>query len=130
MITYELFNKWLFCNCRLCFLNDLNSGRRVRLIYCGRLLQDDTASLSSYGVGNNTVVHAQISDRNPNEQSSRQNEEEDLDISKLFLPLLAVILIMSWFGMFYYRHLFSATSIIILVFVTLAYGFLVHVMIS
>ena len=130
MITYELFNKWLFCNCRLCFLNDLNSGRRVRLIYCGHLLQDDTASLSSYGVGNNTVVHAQISDRSPNEQSGRQNEEEDLDISKLFLPLLAVILIMSWFGMFYYRHLFSATSIIILVFVTLAYGFLVHVMIS
>ena len=130
MITYELFNKWLFCNCRLCFLNDLNSGRRVRLIYCGGLLQDDTASLSSYGVGDNTVVHAQISERNPNEQSGRANEEEDLDISKLFLPLLAVILIMSWFGMFYYRHLFSATSVIILVFVTLAYGFLVHVMTS
>lgn len=117
---------------RLCFLNDLNSGRRVRLIYCGHLLQDDTASLSFYGVGNYSVVHAQISDprRSPNEQSAGQNEEEDLDISKLFLPLLAVILIMSWFGLFYYRHLFSATSIIILVFVTLAYGFLVHVMTS
>ena len=102
----------------------------MRLIYCGRLLQDDTASLSFYSVGNNSVVHAQISDRSPNEQSGRQNEEEDLDISKLFLPLLAVILIMCWFGMFYYRHLFSATSIIILVFVTLAYGFLVHVMTS
>lgn len=113
-------------------MNELNSGRRVRIIYSGRLLQDDTASLSFYGVDNNSVVHAQISDprRSPSEQSAGQNEEEDLDISKLFLPLLAVILIISWFGLFYYRHLFSATSIIILVFVTLAYGVLVHVMTS
>ena len=104
----------------------------MRLIYSGRLLQDDTASLSVYGIANYSVVHAQISDprRSPNEQSARQNEEEDLDISKLFLPLLALILIISWFGLFYYRHLFSATSIIILVFVTLAYGVLVHVMTS
>lgn len=104
----------------------------MRLIYSGRLLQDDTAPISSYGVSNHSVVHAQISDprRSPNEQSARQNEEEDLDISKLFLPLLAVILIIGWFGLFYYRHLFSATSIIILVFATLAYGVLVHVMTS
>lgn len=104
----------------------------MRLIYSGRLLENDTASLSFYRVNNYSVVHAQISDlrRSPNEQSARQNEEEDLDISKLFLPLLAIILIISWIGLFYYRHLFGATSIIILVFVTLAYGVLVHVMTS
>ncbi|KAJ7390023.1 transmembrane and ubiquitin-like [Desmophyllum pertusum] len=117
---------------RLCFLNDLNSGRRVRLIFSGRLLQDDSARISFYGVSNYSVVHAQISDarRDPNEQSTRQNQEEDLDISKLFLPLLAVILVVCWYGFFCYRHLFSATSIIILVFMTLAYGVLVHVMTS
>ena len=116
----------------MCFLNELNSGRRVRLIYSGRLLQDDNAPISFYGVTNYSVVHAQISDprRDPNEQSARQNEEEDLDISKLFLPLLAVILVICWYGLCYYRHLFSATSIIILVFATLAYGALVHVMMS
>ena len=122
----------MFCTCRLCFLNDLNSGRRVRLIFSGRLLQDDSARISFYGVSNYSVVHTQISDvrRDPNEQSTRQNQEEDLDISKLFLPLLAVILVVCWYGFFCYRHLFSATSIIILVFMTLAYGVLVHVMTS
>ena len=104
----------------------------MRLIYSGRLLQDDTAPLYFYGVTNYSVVHAQISDprRDANEQSAGNNEEEDLDVSKLFLPLVAVILICCWYGFFYHRDLFNASSIVILVFATIAYGALVHVMMS
>ncbi|KAL9968169.1 hypothetical protein ACROYT_G026509 [Oculina patagonica] len=77
---------------RLCFSDDLNHGRRVRLIFRGRLLQDDTLPISYYGIIHYSVVHAQISEprRDRNEQSAMHDEEEDLDISKLFLPLLAI----------------------------------------
>ena len=119
----------MYLACRLCFLNDLNSGRRVRLIYSGRLLQDDTAPISFYGVTNYSVVHAQISDvRRDTEQPTAQSQEADLDLSKLFLPILAIILMLCWYGFFYYRHLFSAASVIILVFMTLAFGVLAHAM--
>jgi len=112
---------------RLCFLNELNNGRRVRLIFSGRLLQDDTTPISFYGVTNYSVVHAQISDvRRDSEHSTTPTEEADLDLSKLFLPILAIVLVLCWYGFFYYRHLFSAASIIILVFMTLAFGVLAH----
>jgi len=114
---------WHACllTCRLCFLNELNNGRRVRLIFSGRLLQDDTTPISFYGVTNYSVVHAQISDfRRDNEHSTTPTQEADLDLSKLFLPILAIVLVLCWYGFFYYRHLFSAASIIILVFMTLA----------
>ena len=99
----------------------------MRLIFSGRLLQDDTTPISFYGVTNYSVVHAQISDvRRDNEHSTTPTEEADLDLSKLFLPILAIVLVLCWYGFFYYRHLFSAASIIILVFMTLAFGVLAH----
>ena len=107
----------------------------MRLIYSGRLLQDDTAPVSFYGVTNYSVIHAQISyaRRVPDEQSGGPDDEGlifSVDLSKLFVPLLAVILIFCWYGLVYYRHLFSAASVIILVFMTLGFGFLVHVVTS
>lgn len=116
---------------RFCFQNEINRGKRVRLIYSGRLLQDDNEPVSFYGVTNHSVVHAQISDvRRDHEHSSTAFQETDLDVSKLFLPLLAIILVLCWFGFFYYRHLFSAASVIILVFMTIAFGVLAHIMTS
>lgn len=114
---------------RLCFLNELNNGRMVRLIFSGRLLQDDTAPISFYGVTNLCVVHAQISDIR-RDNSTAEIQEADLDLSKLFLPILAIILTLCWYAFFCYRHIFSAASIIILVCMTLAFGVLAHAMTS
>lgn len=119
---------------RLCFLDEINSGKTVRLIYSGQLLQDDNAPISFYGVSNCSVVHAQVSDirrtRRDYEHSSTATQEADLDISKLFLPMLAIVLLFCWYGFFYYRHLFSAASVIILVFMTIAFGVLAYIMAS
>lgn len=119
---------------RLCFLDEINSGKTVRLIYSGQLLQDDNAPISFYGVSNCSVVHAQVSDirrtRRDYEHSSTATQEADLDISKLFLPMLAIVLLFCWYGFFYYRHLFSAASVIILVFMTIAFGVLAYIMTS
>lgn len=122
------------CFSRLCFLDEINSGKTVRLIYSGQLLQDDNASISFYGVSNCSVVHAQVSDirrtRRDYEHSSTATQEADLDMSKLFLPMLAIVLLFCWYGFFYYRHLFSAASVIILVFMTIAFGVLAYIMTS
>ncbi|XP_074622937.1 transmembrane and ubiquitin-like domain-containing protein 1 isoform X2 [Acropora palmata] len=119
---------------RLCFLDEINSGKTVRLIYSGQLLQDDNAPISFYGVSNCSVVLAQVSDirrtRRDYERSSTTTQEADLDISKLFLPMLAIVLLFCWYGFFYYRHLFSAASVIILVFMTIAFGVLAYIMTS
>lgn len=101
----------------------------MHLIYSGRLLQDNSLPICSYGIANYSVVHAQISDINRDSgHSTMPSQEADLDLSKLFLPILAVVLALCWYGFFYYRHLFSAASIIILVIMTLAFGVLTHVM--
>lgn len=122
------------CFSRLCFLDEINSGKTVRLIYSGQLLQDDNAPISFYGVSNCSVVHAQVSDirrtRRDYEHSSTATQEADLDMSKLFLPMLAIVLLFCWYGFFYYRHLFSAASVIILVFMTIAFGVLAYIMTS
>lgn len=119
------------CSSRLCFLDEINSGKIVRLIYSGQLLQDDNAPISFYGVSNFSVLHAQVSDiRRDHEHSSTAIQEADLDVSKLFLPMLAIVLLFCWYGFVYYRHLFSAASVIILVFMTIAFGVLAHIMTS
>ena len=120
---------FVYLTCRLCFLNELNNGRSVRLIFSGHLLQDDTAPISFYGVTNLCVVHAQISDIR-RDNSTAEIQEADLDLSKLFLPILAIILTLCWYAFFCYSHLFSAASIIILVCMTLAFGVLAHAMTS
>lgn len=119
------------CFYRFCFLDEINSGKLVRLIYSGHLLQDDNAPISFYGVSNRSVVHAQVSEiRRDHEHSLTATQEADLDISKLFLPMLAIVLLFCWYGFFYYRHLFSAASVIILVFMTIAFGVLAYIMTS
>lgn len=116
---------------RTCFPDEVQQGRQVRLIYSGRLLQDDSASISFYDVGNYSVIHGQISDaRQPRQQHQGQSEEGDLDLSRLFLPLITIILCIAWLGVANYSHLFTAMSTAILTIVTGAYAFMLYAMIS
>lgn len=116
---------------RLSFPDEMAQGRRVRFIYSGHLLNDDNASISFYGVSNYSVVHAQISDiPHQNSTSQHGDDEIELDISRLFIPLLAVILCACWYGLLSYRSLFNTSSTAILFVITAAYTFMVYVMFS
>lgn len=69
----------------------------------------------------------------PQPNASRQglrDDEIELDISRLFIPLLTVILCACWYGLISYRQLFNTTSTAILVIVTAAYAFMVYVMLG
>ena len=76
----------------------------------------------------NTVVHCVISD--PPEQTApaaTDRQEEDLDLSRFFIPLLTVALIMAWYGLISYKHIFTGSSIAILMFLTSLYVILIYV---
>lgn len=125
---YILINSSLFLF-RLTFPDEVAQGRRVRFIYSGRLLNDDSASISFYGISNYSVVHAQISDA-PQHNSPLGQEDEDIeiDMSRLFIPVLTLILCGCWYGLMTYRQLFDTTSTAILVIITGAYAFMIFVM--
>ncbi|CAB3994421.1 transmembrane and ubiquitin-like domain-containing 1 [Paramuricea clavata] len=113
---------------RLAFNNELNAGRRVRFVYAGQLLRNDNDPLTRYGVLPNTVVHCVITD--PPEQippTPNEPHEEDLDLSRFLIPLLTVSLIMAWYGLISYKHIFTGSSIAILMFLTSLYVILVYV---
>ncbi|EDO43569.1 predicted protein [Nematostella vectensis] len=112
---------------RLCFSQEISQGKRVRLIFSGHLLGDDNATISFYGVTNLSVVHAQISDVSQPEHPNGDAEVE-LDVSRLFVPLIIIMLFVCWYGLIYYRQLFDSTSIFLLFVITAAFGFQVFVM--
>lgn len=97
-------------------------------MYAGQLLRNDNDPITSYGVQPNTVVHCVITD--PIDHATPANPEiisEDLDISRYLIPLLTVGLICSWYGLISYKHIFTGTSIGILMFLTTLYVILVYV---
>lgn len=63
-------------------------------------------------------------------QQGLRDDEIELDISRLFIPLLTFILCGCWYGLISYRQLFNTTSTAILVIVTAAYAFMVYVMLG
>lgn len=106
----------------------MSTGRRVRFVYAGQLLRNDNDPLTRYGVVPNTVVHCVISD--PLDQPSTvatDHQEEDLDLSRFLILLLTVALIMAWYGLISYKHIFTGSSIAILMFLTSLYVILVYV---
>jgi hypothetical protein len=111
----------------LAFNDELNAGRRVRFVFAGQLLNDNNP-LTTHGVVSNTVVHCVISDP-PQQTTHTANEhhEEDLDLSRLLIPLLTIALIMAWYGLISYKHIFTSSSIAILMFLTSLYVILVYV---
>lgn len=113
----------------MAFHNELIAGRRVRFVYAGQLLRNDNDPLTRYGVLPNTVVHCVITEP-PAQHLPAANEhssDEDLDISRFLLPLMTVALIMAWYGLISYKHIFSGSSIAILMFLTSLYVILVYV---
>lgn len=105
----------------------MNAGKRIRFVYGGQLLRNDHDPLTSYGVQDNTVVHCVITDPPPQSEATPQEHEEELDLTRLLIPLLTVGLIISWFGLVTYKHIFTGSSIAILMFLTSLYFILLYV---
>lgn len=82
----------------------LSAGRRVRFISRGQVYEDDTVTLQECGVTNNSALHVHISE--PRTRPS-ETQNEDLDLSRMFVPLLGVILGLCWAALVYKPVLFT-----------------------
>lgn len=106
------------------FSIEMDANRRIRLIFNGQLLSQDTSTLAQYGLFDNCVVHCHVSQPQQNSTApgrSREaaaQDEEDAYVSRLLAPLLYGVLAVMWYLRYEYGHLFNAMSTLILLFLT------------
>ena len=82
----------------------LSAGKRIRFISHGQVYENDSITLQECGVTDNSALHVHISEPHTN-PADVQNEE--LDLSRMFVPLLGVILGLCWAALIYRPVLFT-----------------------
>lgn len=117
------------------FSSELSANKIVRLIFQGKVLHDDEASLISYGLHDNCVVHCLIHqprsssntqqssdsvDHNTTEQpqsnigrhGQRQNGpvQREWNLATLLSALITIIISLLWYARLQFYTLFSYTS--------------------
>ncbi|XP_068210813.1 transmembrane and ubiquitin-like domain-containing protein 1 [Palaemon carinicauda] len=106
------------------FSIEMDANRRIRLIFNGQLLSQDTSTLAQYGLFDNCVVHCHVSQPQQMGQNSSQtrnvtvHEDEDAYVTNLLAPLLYCVMVVMWFLRYEYSHLFNTMSTVILLFLT------------
>ena len=96
----------------------LSAGKRIRFISHGQVYEDDTITLQECGVTDNSALHVHISEPRTS-PTDAQNAE--LDLSRLFVPLLGVILGLCWITMIYRPVLFTFFAKCLLYFLSLVW---------
>uniref|UniRef100_A0A8D0DJ51 Transmembrane and ubiquitin-like domain-containing protein 1 n=1 Tax=Salvator merianae TaxID=96440 RepID=A0A8D0DJ51_SALMN len=103
----------------------------VRLIYQGRLLQDDSQTLAALHLAHNSVVHCHISQQRPppSPTATHANGADTdaahaaLNVGSLMVPLFLLMLGALWYFQLQYRHVFTATATTCLAGLTLVFSF-------
>ena len=127
------------CLFRLNFADELASNKMVRFIYQGRELQD-TETLRTCNIRDQTIIHCQISVRRHEPSSHRHDgtstsphlnpngfdasvfiDAAPINLSSHFVVLLSAVLGAVWYLRIKYRLLFSPISTIVLVLMTMIF---------
>ena len=113
---------------RHCFPTEVEQGKLVRLIFGGRILQEDNQPLHSLGIQDDCAVHAHISEVQQPAPGDHSSRIEDLEIGHLMVPLLTIGLLMGWLAVFVYDDIFSSMSLVILAFLTVLFLLLAFIL--
>lgn len=106
------------------FSIEMDANRRIRLIFNGHLLNQDSSTLAQCGLFDNCVVHCHVSQPQQLGHNSGQSrdlhaqDDEDAYVSGLLAPLLYCVMVVMWYLRYEYSHLFNTMSTIILMFLT------------
>ena len=102
------------------FTEELSDNKNVRLIFNGQVLREEQNTLRSYGIFDKCVVHCLIHQQASQQQPQRAQQpyqhrepdenEEDFDVSEMFIPVLGVGLIFLWYFAFTYSAYFNMMS--------------------
>ncbi|XP_063990013.1 transmembrane and ubiquitin-like domain-containing protein 1 [Diachasmimorpha longicaudata] len=121
------------------FQAELDSQKRVRLVFNGHVLQPDTDTLEQCGLYNNCVVHCLVHQQCPTSGNANSHSSNDSsssiysnpqsfqnmtgagtsvhnewDLSRLLVGLISLVLIIAWYSRYYYAQLFTAAATIAL----------------
>ncbi|KAH3699252.1 transmembrane and ubiquitin-like domain-containing protein 1 [Dreissena polymorpha] len=92
------------------FAAELEELKLVRFIFNGRDLRDDSSTLESCSINDNSVVHCLVTQQRRNEDQNTHVEEHGLDIGLFMFPIFGLLLASIWYLRFSYRQLFNVTS--------------------
>jgi len=103
------------------FTEELSDNKNVRLIFNGQVLREEQNTLRSYGIFDKCVVHCLIHQQagqqhqpqrvqQPHQHREPDENEEDFDVSEMFIPVLGVGLIFLWYFAFTYSAYFNMMS--------------------
>lgn len=118
------------------FTEELSNSMRVRLIYNGQVLSQESNTLQSYGLTDKCVVHclvhqSQQSNNTAGQEQPRvghhhhqhqhRHQPSDLDLSIYCIPMLGLVLVMLWYFRFTYSAYFNLMSTMALLGLTSLY---------
>ncbi|XP_006638236.1 transmembrane and ubiquitin-like domain-containing protein 2 [Lepisosteus oculatus] len=108
--------------------------QQVKLIYQGQLLQDQTRTLLSLNISDNSVIHCHVSqaiqEPVPDPVVVGEHSGIALNMGNLMIPMFVVMLAIIWYFRINYRQFFTAPATVSLVGVTVFFSFLVFGMYS
>jgi len=105
------------------FTEEISENKSVRFIFNGQMLREESNTLRSYGMFDKCVVHCLIAQQPATPRASQapdlqqdhlhnqvQEDDQDFDISELFIPVLGFGLIILWYFAFTYSNYFNSMS--------------------
>ena len=102
------------------FAAELAENFIVRFIFNGQELRHD-ATLQSYNVQDNSVIHCLLSNQNNHSPRRDDQEQADLDIGRWMFPLFGLLLGLVWYYRIVYRNYFNAPTTLSLIGITFLY---------
>ncbi|GBP47958.1 Transmembrane and ubiquitin-like domain-containing protein 2 [Eumeta japonica] len=120
------------------FSNELAAANRVRLIFNGRVLGDEAATLAALGLHHRAVVHCLVHPPRNNPQQRAVPEEATLsppelvaeapqperswDLENVLMTLVSIALTIVWFFRCEYSNMFTASASVALFGLTIFYS--------
>eukprot|EP00088_Acartia_fossae_P007186 TRINITY_DN13343_c0_g1_i6.p1 TRINITY_DN13343_c0_g1~~TRINITY_DN13343_c0_g1_i6.p1 ORF type:complete len:383 (+),score=106.84 TRINITY_DN13343_c0_g1_i6:30-1151(+) len=122
------------------FTEEISENKSVRFIFNGQMLREEANTLRSYGMFDKCVVHCLIQQQqqqpvrggggaagatasannanaaggggggDPQQQEQNLEDDQDLDLSEMFIPVLGFGLIVLWYFAFTYSTYFNSMS--------------------
>ena len=96
-------------------------NKLVRFIFNGRDLRNDTETLQSNNVQDNSVLHCLVTSMERETVRPNVRVQTGFDMGNVMLPMFGVLLVVIWYLRFEYRQFFTATATISLIGVTSLY---------
>ena len=97
------------------FVEEIEAGKLVRFIANGQFLSDDSQTLASLNLTNNSVLHCHVTQGETIRQAQHNAQDGDLDLGHFMVPLFGCILGFVWYLRWQYRYMFNATSTLSLI---------------